>query len=466
MVVTSEAQKSSPSNADHVSCKYCNLRFLTPVWLKKHVDRKHAKQALADAGSKSDASVKIRKYKEQLDNIQQTLDRKNAKQNPKRAKVSPKKQRLREQLKQQLAAQQKLLQVQQEIFEKTSKAQQDIFNLIAKLGDDDEDEDESMHDEESIEGDTDQISIGNVKFEGKSHPSEVYLEDPSIGELIISDTPNETYEYYPAENYGGLDEQYVADEDGNITVMNADGTILRAGGDIEMPHHGDQVTVLVRSDDGVEEFELVELDDQMCDDAGIGGAGIDFEVIGRDTNSMHCRIVSNENASIEYVEVQTEQDEHQKALQPWGGDVLRKQPIKLEMGKLQQIAQKRFKKQQQQNISTTAKNIKSEKSVAEAIEAEAAAAEGAITDEATGSESKVLNTTIHRSEKQTNEYITKVVQNAVPTDDNKFECPICMELVSNRYSLGPHILRLHSKQKSKICQYCDRSFTCTGDLTR
>lgn len=410
--------------------------------------------------------MKILKYKQQLENIQQTLDRKNAKQNPKRVKVSPKKQRLREQLKQQLAAQQKLLQVQQEIFEKTSKAQQDIFNLIAKLGDDDDEED-NIIDEDSMDGDeagiSSQITIGNVKFEDKSHPSEMYIEDPNVSELIISDTPNEAYEYYPTENYGGLEEQYVADEDGNITVMNADGTILGGDGDVDMPHQQQSLTVLVRSDEGVEEFELVELDDQMCDDAGIGGgAGIDFEVIGQDTNSMHCRIVSNENANveeIEYVEVQTEHDEqHQQ--HAMDDDVLRKQPIKLEMDKLQQIAQKRFK-WQQQSINTISKNIKSDTTVEEVIAAEAAAA-----DEANGSDTKVLNTTIHKSEKQTNEYIAKVVQNAVPTDDNKFECPICMELVSNRYSLGPHILRLHSKQKSKICQYCDRSFTCTGDLTR
>lgn len=468
-VIASKTQKPSPSNANHINCKYCNLRFSTPVWLKKHIDRNHAKQALADVAAKSDASVKIQKYKQQLENIQQTLDRKNAKQNPKRAKVSPKKQRLREQLKQQLAAQQKLLQVQQEIFEKTSKAQQDIFNLIAKLGDDDEEYDDDINDdeEESIAEDeaetSGQIDIGNVKFEDKSHPSEVYFEDPSVSELIISDTPNETYEYYPTENYGGLEEQYMADEDGNITVMNADGTILGGDGDVEMPQHGQQqsVTVLVRSDEGVEEFELVELDD----DAGVGGAGggIDFEVIGQDTNSMHCRIVSNENANfeeIEYVEVQAEQDE--QLLQPIDKDSFRKQPIKLEMDKLQQIAQKRFK-WQQKNINTIGNNSRSDTTVAETI---AAAAHNEATDEATGSETKVLNTTIHRSEKQTNEYIAKVVQNAVPTEDNKFQCPICMELVSNRYSLGPHILRLHSKQKSKICQYCDRSFTCTGDLTR
>lgn len=458
--IASKSQKPSPTNANQINCKYCNLRFSTPVWLKKHIDRNHTKQALADVATKSDASVKILKYKQQLENIQQTLDRK--KQNPKRSKVSPKKQRLREQLKQQLAAQQKLLQVQQEIFEKTSKAQQDIFNLIAKLGDDDEDDEAETNDEESVEDEDEEeigkVIIDTVKLESKSIPSEVFIED----ELIIGDAPNESYEYYPTEGYGDLEEQYVADQDGNITVMNADGTILGA------EHHGNgqqqSVTVLVRSDEfGEEEFELVELDD----DAGIGGGGgggggIDFEVIGQDTNSMHCRIVSNENANveeIEYVEVQTDQDEQQPLVEE-----ARKQPIKLEMDKLQQIAQKRFK-WQQQSINTIGKSAKSDASIEEAI---AAAEEDGetVANDATGSQTKVLNTTIHKSEKQTNEYIARVVQNAVPTEDNKFQCPICSELVSNRYSLGPHILRLHSKQKSKICQFCDRSFTCTGDLTR
>lgn len=458
LVVVSKTPKALPTNAKQINCKYCNLRFSTPVWLKKHIDRNHAKQALADVAAKSDASVKILKYKQQLDNIQQTLDRKSGKQNPKRAKVSPKKQQLREQLKQQLAAQQKLLQVQQEIFEKTSKAQQDIFNLISKLGVDDEEDDAEINDdEESVEEEEvnayGEIEIGNVKFEDKMNTSDMYMED----ELITGDTPNETYEYYPTENYGGLEEQYVADEDGNITVINADGTVVGQEG-----AHGQQqsVTVLVRSEEGVEEFELVELDD----DTGIGGGSrIDFEVIGQDTNSMHCRIVSNENATeeIEYVEVQTDQDDEQPLVEE-----MRKQPIKLEMDKLQQIAQKRFK-WQQQSINTIGKTAKTDTSVEEAIAAAEEEEDGeTVTDDATGAQTKVLNTTIHKSEKQTNEYISKVVQNAVPTDDNKFQCPICNEVVSNRYSLGPHILRLHSKQKSKICKFCDRSFTCTGDLTR
>lgn len=71
-----------------------------------------------------------------------------------------------------------------------------------------------------------------------------------------------------------------------------------------------------------------------------------------------------------------------------------------------------------------------------------------------------------QNEKDLNTYIQQVVRTAEPTADNKFLCPLCPELVSNRYSLGPHILRLHSKHKSKICPHCDRAFTCTGDLTR
>lgn len=474
MGIASKSPKTTVTNvspAKDINCKYCNLRFSTAVWLKKHIDRCHAKQAVAKVAAKSETPVNILKYKQQLENIQQTLDRKNDKQNRKRAKVSPKKQLLREQLKQQLAAQQKLLQVQQEIFEKTTKAQQDIFNLIAKLGDSDnddvnnteDDEEENDDDEEEEVGTSRVINAGGLKFENKLDQSEVFIEDPGVSELIVGDTINETYEYYPTENYE-LEEQYITDADGNITVIKGGAGAASAGTSSDaaqqIAHPERSLRVFVQSQDG----EDVEYEIDLEDD-GIGGGGggdptsggsyqftengIDFEVIGQDKNSMHCRIVSNDEAiveEIEYVEVQNEEEDDQEQQKE------RKVPIKLEVDNLQKIAQKHFKWQQQ---SLTGKNSKADTSTTVTEESEE-----------TSAEAKVLNTTIHKSEKQTNEYISKVVQNAVPTEDNKFECPICMELVSNRYSLGPHILRLHSKQKSKICQYCDRSFTCTGDLTR
>lgn len=59
----------------------------------------------------------------------------------KKLKTSPKKSLLREQLKLQLETQRELLRVQQEIFEKANKAQNDIFKLISVLDDDDDDSD-------------------------------------------------------------------------------------------------------------------------------------------------------------------------------------------------------------------------------------------------------------------------------------------------------------------------------------
>lgn len=64
------------------------------------------------------------------------------------------------------------------------------------------------------------------------------------------------------------------------------------------------------------------------------------------------------------------------------------------------------------------------------------------------------------------EYIQGLVQKVEPNGENKFACPLCDETFTNRYSIGPHVQRVHCKQKSKQCPHCDRAFTCTGDLTR
>lgn len=382
------------------------MHFSTVAWLKKHIATNHS-GAPIQSKPIHDPKTKILNYKKQLDVIQKTLDKKSTTEKTKKKptkQVSPNRQKLREQLKAQLAAQQKLLQVQQEIFEKTSKAQQDIFELIAKLGDESDGE-------EGVEQE-----IDFVKFEDKNATSEFYYDNPE-GELIVAENVEE-YAYVP-ETYE-MDGQQLITDDGGYVMLNDQNAISEA------VHEDQAVMVIVRSGDDEEQYELLDVvEDQLYESNPLEEIdnGIDFEVVGKDDNSVHCRIVANENPSdevLEYVDVQVD-----------------KAPVKLEVGKIQQIAQKRFNKQMDK--------IKSEES---------------------DQDSKLLNTTINKSEKNTNEYIQKVVQNAVPTEDNKFECPICHEMVSNRYSLGPHILRLHSKQKSKICQYCDRSFTCTGDLTR
>lgn len=392
-----------------IVCKHCNLHFSTEAWLKKHIASNHTAGASSAPKPQNDQKTKILNYKKQLEVIQQTLEKKNTADKSKKKvakQVSPSKQKLREQLKAQLAAQQKLLQVQQEIFEKTSKAQKDIFELIAKLGDD------------SDVDEVDEIETEFVKCEDKSAQaieSEIYYDHPD-GELIVAEHVEE-YAYMP-ENYE-LEEQQLITDDGGYVMLNDQNGIG------ETVPEDQAVMVIVRSGDDEEEYELLDVvEDQLYENnplEHIDNGSIDFEVVGKDNNSVHCRIIANEEIQeeIEYVDVQVD-----------------KVPVKLEVGKIQQIAQKRFNKQLDK--------IKEE----------------------SDHDSKLLNDTINKSEKHTNEYIQKVVQNAVPTEDNKFECPICHEMVSNRYSLGPHILRLHSKQKSKICQYCDRSFTCTGDLTR
>lgn len=337
--------------------------------------------------------------------IQKNLEKKKSPKKVVAKQVSPTKQKLREQLKAQLAAQQKLLQVQQEIFEKTSKAQQDIFKLIAQLGDDSE---------------TDEVELQQSEFVKceRVNDSEIFYDNPD-GELIVAENVEE-YAYLP-ENYE-IDEQHLMSDDGGYVMLNDQQAASESAQDEPA------VMVIVQSGDDEEEYELLDVvEEQLYDSNALEHIdnGIDFEVVGKDENSVHCRIVANEEPTeeIEYVDVQVDS----------------KAPVKVDVGKIQQIAQKRFNKMNK---------IKAEK-----------------TDE-TDSASKLLNATVNKPEKITNDYIQKVVQNAVPTEDNKFECPICHEMVSNRYSLGPHILRLHSKQKSKICQYCDRSFTCTGDLTR
>lgn len=57
--------------------------------------------------------------------------------------------------------------------------------------------------------------------------------------------------------------------------------------------------------------------------------------------------------------------------------------------------------------------------------------------------------------------------NTVDKDGNpKFACPLCDLTFTRRYSLEPHIQRVHQKLRTKECLYCDRKFLATGDLTR
>lgn len=57
--------------------------------------------------------------------------------------------------------------------------------------------------------------------------------------------------------------------------------------------------------------------------------------------------------------------------------------------------------------------------------------------------------------------------NLVDKDGNqKYACPLCDVTFTRRYSLEPHIQRVHQKIRTKECPHCDRKFQATGDLTR
>lgn len=377
--------ETSTSAKKNVSCKHCNLHFSNNTWLWKHITKCHPKEL------QTETKKQTIKNEQQLNENKSPLETKHS--NKKKAKES--KQKLRDQLKSQLAAQQKLLKVQQEIIERTNKAQQDISALLAKLGDDESEDGELSEDE---------TTTLNIKQDG----DEQLIESIENSELIVAE--NDEYNGFVSQEYE-IEEQLITDENGYVLINeNAE------------EYQNQPMSVLIASGNDEEEFELIDvIEDQMYDDS----VGIQFEMVEEDQNSIHCRIVTSDDAphESEFVDVlQIDQ-------------IDQKMPVKVECGKIQEIAHKRLIKQDKKPDEKT-------------------------------DETKLLNKEFNTSEKKTNEYIQKVVQNATPTDDNKFECPICHEMVSNRYSLGPHILRLHSKQKSKICQYCDRSFTCTGDLTR
>lgn len=466
--------KAKSQQFDKFVCEYCNLRFSSSVWMKKHIEQSHLKKErqqqktsnvvvnMPEIKTMVNEKTSVLNFKQKLNEQQNELKQINQKQarqavaakktlatniakssKNKRVKISPKKTLLREQLKQQLEEQRKLLKVQQEVFEKANKTQNDIYELLAKLGDDDnddEDDDEDVDDSNQDNDDDEMEDEVEDVFNENESDANIYKKIGSSKEIPRKPIKRNAARFTKGETKPTRSQEtYYLQEDPNEEncaeyLISTDGFVVKDTQDIEMSENyillndirndsgnsatNDQnVIVHLRTDDGLEEYELIDVDyEEVSTLKGGDEEEIDFEIVCNDDNAVHCRIVSAEPQNVEYT-LETE-----------------KVPLKVDVSKISSIAQNRLQMKDGQKSAEKA--------------------------------DKLLNQSMNKSAKQMNDYIQEIVQKAAPTDDNKFECPMCQELVSNRYSLGPHILRLHSKQKNKICPHCDRAFTCTGDLTR
>lgn len=441
----------SDASLKRFACEYCNLQFTSLIWLKKHLLKNHADTIeepervpnvivnMPDMGALPPVNAKTKilnirqelnhrgkvlkqinkNHAEQTSAVKRTLSANAPKsQRSKKAKQSPKKSILREQLKQQLEEQRKLLKVQQEIFEKANKTQNDIYELLAKLGDDEDEQADAVDTEEEAAEEEEEEAEEQEQYEeiavrrAAKRPSSTRATAPAgkrRSQKIVYETV-ETDQYIVPDDELFYEEQQVADE----PTVSQENYILLNDIEGDIVSNEQNMYVVMQNEDGDDEFELIDVIDEQPMNGNDDMENIDFEIVCDDSDGMHCRIIA--------------------------GDPLddARMPVKVDVDKISSIAQKRLQS-----------SLKAKQQ-----------------SEASAKRDTLLNKTMHRTAKQTNDFIQKIIQKAKPTGDNKFECPICHELVSNRYSLGPHVLRLHSKQKEKVCPHCDRAFTCTGDLTR
>lgn len=196
----------------------------------------------------------------------------------------------------------------------------------------------------------------------------------------------------------------------------------------ETEDQNDVTVVVLQSDGDAEEYELYEIYDECTTDKIKNDEEqLHYEIVEGDDQNIHCRVV---NTSHSY-----QLDEHVDYIEPTRSSRLNtkknsRQPVQIDLPQV---------------------NVPEPVGVGELDEKQ--------------SEADLLNKS-NMSEKDLHEFIQTMIHSAEPNDEGKYVCSLCKETVSNRYSLGPHVMRVHSKQRNKVCPFCDRAFTCTGDLTR
>lgn len=365
---------------------------------------------------------KIQQQKEALHKVEEKVNRSSGvrskiqkKKSPgKKSKNSPKKSLLREQLKLQLETQRELLRVQQEIFEKANKAQNDIFKLISVLGDDDDDEDsdeeaeEEAEVEEEEEADQEEIAATPKYLSAIKEPEVLQteiLESELIGE------PEEILGMDPIEMEVISDSKYTVQSNyENNDEMN--------------------MVVVLQSEEGEQEFELYEIYEGADDKKE---SQTHYEIVEGDDQDIQCRVVDNQDEQLEMIA-----------------------PIELiESTESDPLTSSSSSSRRKSNQSKHPIHVQLPE-----VNVPRAGGQKPKTEK-----TDLLNKS-NMSEKQLNDFIQEMIHSAESNADGKFQCTICQEVVSNRYSLGPHVMRVHSKHKSKVCPFCDRAFTCTGDLTR
>lgn len=402
-------------------CNYCNLRFISAVWLNKHVERSHANErenqmdyeVVYETPTASNHMGNIKKECNVIEHAQKQIETSaQLQQNLSTAtqdliktvdyvtlgkqiksKAGPKKQLLREKLKAQLKVQKELLEVQQEIFLKANQAQNNILQLIADLEtdegaaeDEEEDQEQQQQQQEEEEEETDE--------QQQEIEDEMLLQPKTETAPLYNIAPyDETIEY----------ETEILDQDFKGLVNVADPL-------------NNEVFVVMETEEGEEQYELFEVvEEESADPLQANNQPTEND------EELCLEVFANDGDNVQYRIMDLDVPEKKTGHRRRGGRAPRNVPQRRKPGG--------------NSLEMILSNIGPDDLLQ-------------------------MNST------EVADYIQLLIQSVIADADSKFSCSLCNEKFTNRYSIGPHIQRVHCKQKSKVCPHCDRAFTCTGDLTR